>query len=313
VVRALTNVDTMDSITVESYRWPNVTSPVELPDVSEADEIAGKMLTDVAGTMGVAPGTPVGVGTIDCFADVAAAGVSGPGEAAILLGSTLVLYAVTHAGAEVPGLDTSSHLGNGSLVGGSTASAGLALDWLARLLGSTDGLEREATELMPGAGGLLALPYLAGERTPLGDPWARGILAGLTLASTPAQVYRAMLDGVAITALDHHDLLREAGFEPERYRVAGGGVVNTAWLATVCDAVGVPLDVMPDAGSAAGAAWLGLRMLGAEPDRQPIETRQPDEIRHERLHELLEQSRNLWRAAGPVVRGLGTLRSEPGR
>lgn len=307
VVRALTGEVTMDRITAESYRWPGIGTPVPLPTPDEPDAVAGVLAPSAAETLGLRTGTPVAVGTIDCFADVAAAGVARPGDGAILLGSTLVVYAVTGGVSDVPGLDTTPHLGDGSLMGGSTATAGLALDRLVRILGSTGDLEREAGSLEPGSGGLLALPYLAGERTPLRDPWARGVLAGLTLTTTAAHLYRAMVDGIALTALDHHDRLQHAGLAPERYRVTGGGALNRTWLTSVCDAVGAPFDVMPDAGSAAGAAWLGLRMLGVEPKRKPIQSLEPDEGRHARFQDLLERSRELWRTAGPVVRSLGDV------
>lgn len=307
VVRAMTGEETMDRITAVSYRWPGIAAPVPLPAPDEPDAVAGVLAPSATDTFGLRTGTPVAVGTIDCFADLAAAGVARPGDGAILLGSTLVVYAVTGGAPEVPGLDTTPHLGDGSLVGGSTATAGLALDRMVRILGSTEDLQREADSLEPGSGGLLALPYLAGERTPLRDPSARGVLAGLTLTTTAAHLYRAMVDGIALTALDHHDRLQHAGLAPERYRVAGGGALNETWLTSVCDAVGAPLDVMPDAGSAAGAAWLALRMLGSEPEREPILSREPDEGRHARFRDLLERSRELWRAAGPVVRGLGDV------
>lgn len=313
VVRAMTGEGTMDRVTAASYRWPGIESPLPVPSPVEPDAIAGTLAPSAADLMGLRAGIPVAVGTIDCFADIAAAGVARPGDGAILLGSTLVVYAVTGGEPEVAGLDTTPHLGDGSLVGGSTATAGLALDRLVRLLGSTEDLEQEAGALEPGSGGLLALPYLAGERTPLRDPWARGVLAGLTLTTTAAKLYRAMVDGIALTALEHHDRLRDAGLAPDRYRVAGGGVRNRTWLASVCDALGTPLDVMPDAGSAAGAAWLGLRMLGLEPERSPDQRREPDETRHTRFRDLLERTRVLWRAAAPVVRGLGDVGGEATR
>lgn len=307
VVRAMTGEETMDRITAASYRWPGIATPVPMPTPDEPDAVAGTLAPSAADAFGLRTGTPVAVGTIDCFADLAAAGVARPGDGAILLGSTLVMYAVTDGVPEVAGLDTTPHLGDGSMVGGSTATAGLALDRLVLILGSTDDLEQEAASLGPGSGGLLALPYLAGERTPLGDPLARGVVAGFTLTTTATHLYRAMVDGIALTALDHHDRLQHAGLAPERYRVAGGGALNETWLTSVCDAVGTPLEVMPDAGSAAGAAWLGLRMLGAEPEREPVQIREPDGGRHARFQDLLERARELWRAAGPVVRGLGDV------
>ena len=126
VVRAMTGEDTMDRITAVNYRWPGISTPVPLPTADEPEAVAGTLGPSAADALGLRTGTPVAVGTIDCFADVAAAGVARPGDGAILLGSTLVLYAVTGGAPEVPGLDTTPHLGDGSLVGGSTATAGLA-------------------------------------------------------------------------------------------------------------------------------------------------------------------------------------------
>jgi xylulokinase len=305
VVRTLTGAETMDRITAESYRWSGIKLPVPVPDPTEPDAVAGDLGADAAGRLGLTPGIPVAVGTIDCFADAAAAGVESEGEGVILLGSTLIVYTVAPQGTSVAGLDTSSHLGDGSLVGGSTTSAGLALDWVVGVLGGRGSeLAAQAATLGPGDGALLALPYLAGERTPVNDPTARGVLAGLTLATDRAQLYRAMVDGVAVTALDHTSRLEEAGIASPSYRIAGGGVRNETWLRATCDAVGRPLEVMRDPGTAVGAAWLGLRMMGAAPQRAPVRTVEPDAERHARYLELLSNARDLWEAAGWVVRRL---------
>jgi xylulokinase len=307
VVRELTGAETIDRITAESYRWPGVEVPVPVPDPAEPDAVAGGLEAGAAARLRLVPGIPVAVGTIDCFADAAAAGVEREGDGVILLGSTLIVYAVAPRGTAVAGLDTTSHVGgDGSLVGGSTTSAGLALDWIAGLLGGRGSeLATQAATLVPGGGGLVALPYLAGERTPINDPTARGVLAGLSLATGRVQLYRAMIDGVAVTALDHTSRLERAGIAPSRYRIAGGGVHNEAWLKATCDAVGRPLEVMSDPGTAVGAAWLGLLMLGAAPHRATIRTLEPDAGRHERYVELLSDARDLWAGAGSVVRRLG--------
>lgn len=305
VVRAFTGAETMDRITAVSYRWPGVEPPIPVPDPSEPDAVAGHLHAGAAARLGLTTNTPVAVGTIDCFADAAAAGVEREGEGVILLGSTLIVYAVAPEGTSVTDLDTTPHIGEGSLVGGSTAAAGLALDRIVEITGGGAGeLAAQAATMEPGAGGLLALPYLAGERTPVNDPAAKGVLAGLTLATERAHLYRAMLDGVAATALDHTARLEGAGIGPSTYRIAGGGVRNEAWLRATCDAVGCPIEVMPDPGKAVGAAWLGLRMLGVAPRRAPVRTVQPDGANHERFLELVTNARDLWGAAGPVVRRL---------
>jgi xylulokinase len=308
IVRSLTGEDTMDRITAESYRLEDVDAPVALPVPAEPDAVAGGVATSPAAVLGLSEGTPVAVGTIDCFADVAVAGVGARGEAAVLLGSTLILYVVGRPAPPPPGLETSPHLGEGVLIGGSTATAGLALEWLAGILGADRStLSEPAAELDPGSGGLLMLPYLAGERTPLNDPAARGVLSGLTLATGREQVYRSMVDGLAITALDVAVRLEAA---PEVYRVAGGGVHDAAWLPATCDALGVTLEVMPDGGAAVGAAWLAHRMGGEVPRRRPERVIEPNPARHGWYRAQLTRSKELWDAAAPVMHSLAPGRED---
>lgn len=304
VVRWFTGVDAMDRITASSYRWDGIDLPVEVPVPTEPDAVAGPLCEPAASALAVPEGTPVAVGTIDCFADLWACGVERPGQGAILLGSTLIVYAVADRAPVVAGLETTSHIGAGWLVGGSTASAGLALDWTAEVLGDPVRLAERAAELEPGHDGMMALPYLAGERTPIGDPDARGVLAGFSLATRPEHLYRAMIDGVALTALDHALRLEEAGLVPDRFRVAGGGVLNGGWLTASCDAVGRPFDVMPDAGEAVGAAILAFRMLGRRVSREPEHVIEPDAGRHERYRELMALSQELWRASAASIHAL---------
>ena len=313
VVLWLTGVESMDRITAESYRWPGQDVPVASPSPAEPDAVAGGLGAPLATALGITAGTPVTVGTIDCFADVAAAGVAAPGQAAVVLGSTMILYTVAVSARGSQGLDVSPHLGEGVLVGGSTATAGLALDWLIRVLDVDDRaqLSQLAGLLEPGSAGLLALPYLAGERTPLNDPHARGMVAGLTLATGPDHLYRAVVDGIATCGLEVALRLEEAGLGPERWRVAGGGVRDDTWLRATCDALGSPLEVMPDPGAATGSAWLALRMIGAEPKRDPERLIEPDPARHAVFCDLAQRSRALWGAAGPIVRASGTPSDRP--
>ncbi len=83
-----------------------------------------------------------------------------------------------------------------------------ALAFAGRLLGaSPDALEREAAADYPGPGALLFLPYLSGERTPLDDPYARGVLFGMSETTSRADVARAVMEGVALTLADARDCL----------------------------------------------------------------------------------------------------------
>jgi sugar (pentulose or hexulose) kinase len=133
------------------------------------------------------------------------------------------------------------------------------LDWLGELLGRGAG---DLHALPPGAGGLLALPYLAGERTPVNDPFASGAVLGPTYSTTRDELCRAFIDAVALSVLDHANRLRTGGVDPARWRAAGGATRNAALLHACCDALGRPLDVMRHASVAIGPAALALRAAG---------------------------------------------------
>ena len=100
-------------------------------------------------------------------------------------------------------------------------------------------MAREASEVPPGADGLICLPYFAGERTPLNDPLARGVLFGLTVGHTRGHVARAAVEGIAFTVAAHVDILeREHGLTIKRLMAVGGGTKNPVWLQAVANACG---------------------------------------------------------------------------
>jgi sugar (pentulose or hexulose) kinase len=175
----------------------------------------------------------------------------------VLLGSTLIVYGVSATELEVAGLELHAYPGAGFLLGGSTSSGGNVVDWARRTFGPEVAPE-------PFAGGLRVLPYLAGERTPVRDPSATGAVLGITLTTTPAELHRAFVDGIALAALDHADRIATA-LHVDRWRVSGGGVRNPAWLQATADALGAPLEVAPLAGEGAGPALFALAAMGADP------------------------------------------------
>jgi xylulokinase len=122
---------------------------------------------------------------------------------------------------------------------------------------SFDELTAEAQRSEPGAGGVLFLPYLQGERTPHADPGATGSFTGLSLRHDRATLARAVLEGVAYGLKDSLELLRELGVEPRAGRASGGGAHSRVWLEIVASVLGLPLErCVVDEGSAYGAALL---------------------------------------------------------
>jgi len=192
-------------------------------------------------------------GTLDSYVDVVAAGCTGAGDGCVILGSTLVAYGVVAEPMSAPGLELQAYPGEGWLLGGSTSNGGNVLAWARELLGA---------DAADDAGGVEVLPYLAGERTPVRTPDARGAITGLSLAATGPQIVRAVIDGLALVALDHVDLILEAA-PVGRWTATGGGVRDPAWLQATADAVGAPLAIAPLAGEGAGPALFALRAIGA--------------------------------------------------
>ncbi len=175
-------------------------------------------------------------------------------------------------------------------------------NWLRDLTGEgfTE-LVAEAAEVPPGSGGLLLLPYFAGERTPLFDPDARGVLAGLTTGHTRGEVYRAALEGIAHGVRHNLEVMRSAGGGTKRLVAVGGGVQGGLWTRIVTDVTGVPQDVPEQTvGAALGDAWLAAVATGAEPrlrDWNPVaRTIEPDPAAREVYDRFHPHYRSLYTA-----------------
>jgi xylulokinase len=281
----------MDSIAARDYELAGVNAAVPSPAPLDPLERAGELLPGWAERLGLREGVPVIAGTYDSFADIAAAGVRRPGDSGIVLGSTMIICRAADDIVAPPGLGSSSYPGEGVLIGGWTLSGGLVLDWFERSFGASHGLAEAAADV--DTGGLIALPYLAGERTPLWDPLARGALIGLTPDTGPAEIYRAFVDSLALVLLDHSERLEAELGPAAAWRVTGGGTRHDLWLQSTADALGAPLEIAQDSAEAVGPALLALRALGAEPARRVARTVLPDPVASERLRGRLPRFREL--------------------
>ncbi len=182
---------------------------------------AGTIRADVAKEIGVAGDVVVVGGVNDSSAAVLGAGLVRRGLALDLGGTSGGLALAWDAPLRMNGLTAWPAPTPGLYVcGGPLASAGRALPWLISIAGYEPGdyarVEREAAAVPPGAEGLVFLPYLAGERTPLWDDRARGVLFGLTDRHTRGHIARAVLEGVAfsLSPVDRRACACGAGSSP---------------------------------------------------------------------------------------------------
>ena len=125
-------------------------------------------------------------------------------------------------------------------------------------------MAREAAAVPPGSDGLMMLPYIYGERSPLQDAEATGMLFGLKGTHGRAQINRAALEAVGYSTYQHLLLFEELGVPPRRIITAGGGTKNAAWMQIICDMAGMPLTIPePFQCSSYGDAMLAALGVGA--------------------------------------------------
>ena len=242
--------------------WAAVTAPgLPLPRLAWAHEVLGVVSAAAAAATGLPQGIPVASGTIDSWAEVAASGLRSPGEALLVYGTTMFLAEVDTPALPDPRLwSTTAFVPASRNLAAGIGSAGALAVWLRDLAGDVpwEQLFEEAAAAGPGAGGLLALPYFNGERTPLFDPEARGLLLGLTVEHGRGHVLRALVEGSAFAVRHNLEVMAEAGARISTLRASGGGA-RGGWPQVVSDVTGLPQRRL---GELAGAA-LGDALLAA--------------------------------------------------
>ena len=106
-------------------------------------------------------------------------------------------------------------------------------------------LGKQVEDIPPGSEGLLVAPYFAGERAPIYDSLARGMIIGLTLSHTRRHIYRALLEGVAMSLRHSMDALWASGVpRVQRIVSTAGGTRSEVWTQIVSDVIGMDQDVI---------------------------------------------------------------------
>ena len=244
----------------------------KLPPSGETGTVVGELMATAAAALGLRAGIPVVGGTVDAFASYLGAGLREPGDAYDPGGAAGGFGVYWHEPVEVAGaFVTPAPLAGRYSVGAAMAATGRALDWyrdgiLAGTIG-TEALIAEAAATPAGAGGLVFLPYLAGERSPYWDPTARGAFAGLTLAHGRGHLARAILEASALAIRHVARPMLEAGVRVGEMRVCGGPARSDTWNRIKADVTGFPVAVPAVLETAVlGSAMLGAVGIGAQPD-----------------------------------------------
>lgn len=292
--------------------WAELICPdLELPPLRWSGEAAGTVTAEAARLTGLPAGIPVITGTVDAWAEALSVGAHTVGDLMLMYGTTMFLV---HT---VPDLLTAPALwstvgalpGTRNLAGG-MATSGAVTAWLRELTGAPDyaDLLREAETSGTGANGLLMLPYFAGERTPVMDPQARGVIAGLTLSHTRGDLYRAALEATAYGVRHNIEAIEAVGGDIRRVVAVGGGTQGRLWTQIVSDVTGRPQEVRATSiGASYGGALLAAQLLGdaSVDDWNPVqETVVPQPGAAARYEELYGLYRDLYPASADIVHAL---------
>ena len=249
-----------------------------LPELGWSNEIAGVITKSAAMETGLPEGVPVTFGAVDGLAEATSVGVIHPGDLMIMYGSTAGFYLPL----KKPQPTEEFWLLAGAIkdqvaFGGGLATSGAATTWFRNQFGrdlldaetengtnSYACLALEAASSPPGANGLLMLPYLSGERTPIFDPKARGMFAGLSLSHTRGVMYRALLEGTAFAIRMNIEAMQKTGADLDQIIAVGGGTLNDLWLQIVSDVCGMSQIVPKQTiGACYGDAFLAGLAVGA--------------------------------------------------
>ena len=226
--------------------------PDQLAQVTLATDIVGTVTPQAAALTGLAPGTSVLTGTGDSGAESVSCGVFSPGSMMIQLGSTcFFIYYTDHLPATAQ-LSPGPYLIPGGLcIAAGTNNGGTLTKWYRDQLFPTllqqerqggenayAAMAKLAAEIPAGSDGLFTLPYFAGERAPIDDPQAKGMIFGLQSHHTRAHLYKSALEGIGYSITQYFEQLTENGLPVSRVMAVGGGTKNPLWLQIIADMLG---------------------------------------------------------------------------
>lgn len=306
-----------------SPRFADAVAPLDrLPGLGWSDELAGRVSALGAAETGLKVGTPMAVGAVDALSEGISVGAVQPGDLMVMYGSTAFFILVVGKPTPDPRMWTvaGAFKGQYNLAAGMATTGSLTRwfrDELAADLPDDSAyatLFQQAESVTPGAGGLLVLPYFSGERTPINDPKARGVIAGLTLAHSRAHMFRAVLEGVGYGIRHNIEAFNQVGAEVKRIIAVGGGTKSMTWLQIVSDISGVP-QVVPEItiGASYGDAFLaGLAagVLRREDLEQWVRVKsiiQPESSRRQIYNQLYGDYLRLYQQTRDIVHRLGEV------
>lgn len=286
----------------------------QMPALFEGSEITGNLKAEVAKAWNM-PAVPVVAGGGDNAAGAIGVGIVEANQAMLSLGTSGVYFAVSEGFLSQPESAVHSFchaLPNRWHLMSVMLSAASCLDWAARLTGldNVPALIAAAEQANEEADVVWFLPYLSGERTPHNNPQAKGVFFGLTHQHGPAELARAVLEGVGYALAEGMDVVHSCGISPQSVTLIGGGARSPWWRQMLADISGQTLDYRTggDVGPALGAARLAQialspgKALASFLPQLPLEQQhQPNNARHQLYTERRKVFKQIYQQLKPLM------------
>jgi len=301
----------------------------------ESSAVVGGLQPDWGLRLGLPTGTPVVAGGVDAAVATLAAGAAQPGKHVAMIGTSMCWGTIRQDVDARHGLISMPHVFRGAqdlYVFGGAITAGASVTWFRETFcqaeiaaGAAAGidphvlLEQDAATLPPGSDGILFLPYLMGERSPVWDAQASGSFVGLSLHHGRPHLYRAVLEGISYAL--HHNMLagvKGVGAIDPRLVVVGGASHSDLWMQIIADVTGREVfTIRQDVEASLGAAMLaafGVDLIDEDQVKrgwvQPTPRASPRADAHRRYAALFEQYLTLYPALKPVMHRLREIVKE---
>lgn len=284
-----------------------------IPQLYGCHDVVGGVTAEAAKLTGLAEGTPVVAGGLDAACGTLGAGVYLPGQTQEQGGqaggmSICVDHALAH-----PKLILGTHVVPGMwLLQGGTVGGGGTLRWFRQEFGaeqSFDELTALAEPIPAGSEGVIFLPYMAGERSPIWNPDAKGVYYGLGFDKTKGHLVRATLEGVAYSLEHNLRVAAETGAKVGELIAMGGASNSRLWTQIKADVTGKTIKVpTSDTATTLGAAILagvGVGVYGGfeEAVKETIvitREQEPDMEAHEQYQKYMQMYLDLSEALTPI-------------
>jgi xylulokinase len=311
---------------IERFRWSQeildaLDIPADIfPPCFASDYVVGTVTERAASETGLDRRTLVVNGGGDQVMQAIGNGATLPSQATVNIGSSAQVCFQTASPVRNPAFSTNTfcaYRGGAWITLGAIMSAGLSLKWFARLFGeglSFAGIDAEAAKAPAGSGGLLFLPYLAGERTPHLEPDLRGAFLGLGLGTGRAELAHSVMEGVGFALYECLEVCSGLGLSASELIASGGGARSALWLRILADIFNIPLKVAETEEQASlgaactAAAGAGIYASIMEASSAMVRHRDarclPDEEQHRRYQGYYELYKSAYRGSGVVLTAL---------